>query len=685
MRILAAGDAATAAAVYDKINGAEVLSKGKGKRAKAYVNLVTAFDIETTLLPGTKQSIMYHWQWCFDDLVITGRTWDEYAKFTFKVIRFCPADTWLVVYVHNLSFEFQYLAGVWDFNKDSVFALDSRKVAKAELQPLEFRCSYLHSNMDLDTFCTKMGAEHGKLHGYDYSKIRYPDTPMTQEEINYCVNDVLGLCEALKIEMQHDGDDLRTIPLTSTGYVRRDVRKAVSDFTYKKLRYILPDYDTYLLLRRAFRGGNTHANRFYAGRILYNVKSCDRSSSYPDVIVNRLFPMSKFTVAALQTVEYLEKLITEYHKACVFYVTFKDLCLQRIDITVPYLSRDKCTITGKSSIDNGRILHAEECETALTDIDWKIVKQQYMWSGIEIKGLRHAKYGKLPEGIIKCTLDYYHKKTELKGVAGEELLYMKSKNKLNSIYGMMATDPIRDTWDFLPDTDEQFRLAGNDFRQLLQESNKRAFLAYQWGVWTTAHARAALQAGIDAAGEQFVYCDTDSVKYLGDIDLSAFNGKCYRDDIESGAYADDPKGHTHYMGIYEEEEPYDRFITLGAKKYAYEQNGHIGITLAGVPKAGAAELANKGGLEAFKDGFVFEESGKLEVFYTDVRSEYTRQEDGKKFEVIRNVSLIPTTYEIGIAGDYKRIIHNPYFLDIVIRELQLIKESNNSVTNAEKL
>ena len=71
--------------------------------------------------------------------------------------------------------------------------------------------------------------------------------------------------------MERDGDDLYTIPLTNTGYVRRDVKKAMKSYGYNRIQKLLPDYETYKLLRQAFRGGNTHANRYFADVMLYGV------------------------------------------------------------------------------------------------------------------------------------------------------------------------------------------------------------------------------------------------------------------------------------------------------------------------------------------------------------------------------------------------------------------------------
>ena len=34
-----------------------------GKKARHYIGITTAFDIETSILPGTEQAFMYIWQW----------------------------------------------------------------------------------------------------------------------------------------------------------------------------------------------------------------------------------------------------------------------------------------------------------------------------------------------------------------------------------------------------------------------------------------------------------------------------------------------------------------------------------------------------------------------------------------------------------------------------------------------
>ena len=552
-----------------------------GKK-RHYVGITTAFDIETTLIDDIQQSVMYIWQWQFGtDYTVIGRTWDEFLDLQDRIKSVLPTDSWLVVYVHNLSYEFQFLKGIYQFVPDDIFAVASRKLIKCDMWGVfEFRCSYKLTNMSLKQFTSRMRVEHTKLSGeeFDYSVKRYPWTPIEGEELEYCVNDVLGLVEAIQALMERDGDTLQTIPLTSTGYVRRNAKRAMREGIHHNFVYsILPDFETYKALREAFRGGNTHANRYYAGDIVENVHSADRSSSYPAVMCNCEFPMTEFVPILPKDLnkDYIARCITIRHKALLLRIGIKDLKLRDPFWGCPYLSKDKCRNIHKAidTEDNGRILEAEYIETTVTDIDLKIIMEEYTGQIIFLQGW-YSSYKKLPEPLINEVVKYYKDKTELKGVKGQEIFYDKAKVLLNSLYGMMAQDPVKHSLIFrqFGDWDED----DTPDEELLGKSNRRAFLAYQWGVWVTAHSRDALERGIRLVQEtenaEFIYCDTDSVKYTGTVDWSGYNRDRISECCESGSMAIDPSGVTHYMGVFETEDnpetgyAYKYFKTLGAKK-----------------------------------------------------------------------------------------------------------------------
>lgn len=643
---------------YSLIRAADTCSiRSRRKDKVKYKELVCAFDIETSRLPSIDQSFMYIWQFQVDDFcTVIGRTWSEYEVFIDNLCQELEDGERLMVFVHNLSYEFQFLAGVYQFGQDDVFALDSRKVAKCiQYGKIEYRCSYILTNMSLAQFLKQQKVDAQKLDDFDYSVMRYPWTPMSDRELEYCVHDVLGLVQAIKRKMLNDGDTLASLPLTSTGYVRREAKKAMHSAPYeiKRVKELCPDIELYTMLREAFRGGDTHASRFMAGRILDDVHSMDRSSSYPDVMVNRKYPMTKFN-REKPTLQMLTRRMSQ-GRAILARIQIDNLRLKTCR-PVPYLSRSKCYVCIGQVEDNGRIMHADTICTTVTDLDLRIILDEYD-GDLTVTELWVSTYGYLPKVYRELVKSYYINKTELKGVQGQEVYYDKSKALLNSLYGMMAQDPVKETIAFLHG---EFITMNDPFEELLEKSNKHAFICYQWGVWVTAWARWELRRAINAAGDGFVYCDTDSVKYIGDIDLTAINDELEQRSKRNGAYAADPHGEVHYMGVWEHDADYEQFKTLGAKKYAFRYQGSdiTKCTISGVNKQkGSHELTMAGGLQAFTEGYIFKDAGGLESVYND--DDYgVINIDGHELYISRNVCLRPSTYTLGITQDYAQLIYN---------------------------
>ena len=229
---------------FHKLENIDVLTDKRGNRAgmekTRYKNVICAFDIETSrVVTGWKKdkerekpvynSFMYVWMFQIgEEDTIIGRTWDEYKEFI-EDIEQAIGTAKLVVYVHNLAFEFQFLSGIYPSDRWEVFAPKARRPLKATYNDkIEYRCCYYHSNMSLEKFLESVGAENKKKVGdLDYNIVRYPWTEIKRRELGYCINDVKGLVEAIYIEMERDGDNLMTIPLTSTAYLRREVKAAL--------------------------------------------------------------------------------------------------------------------------------------------------------------------------------------------------------------------------------------------------------------------------------------------------------------------------------------------------------------------------------------------------------------------------------------------------------------------------
>ena len=649
---------------YVRIEKIKPAKTGSGRRSKhnkqKIKNVWCAFDIETTRLPDDN-SLMYIWQFQIEDQTVMGRTWEEFMQLLKLLNRTAErSDQTIIVYVHNLSYEFQFLSGILE--PENVFAVRIRKVLKFDWNRIQFRCSYLLTNLSLGAFTRQMGVEDQKLSGFDYDKPRYPRTELSADEMAYCVNDVKGLVQALKRKAEINHDTLATMPLTATGYVRREAKKAMKGFHWHQLHDQMPTFKVYKLARQAFRGGDTHASRFYAGKVVENVQSWDRSSSYPEVMINRKFPGSRFWFIDDGKAD-LEKVLELIgrDKALLMKICLKNVRLIDQFEGCPYIPVSKCRPLLNPWEDNGRVLSADYLEIAVTDVDLLIILEQYEYDEIAFYSVAYSRYRYLPDPLRELIRKYYREKTALKGVKEMKIYYDRVKELINSLYGMSAQDPGK--VDILYSGKEGFTLGDEITQEDFDKKMYNAFLSYCWAPWVTSWARFELYIARKKAGRRFVYCDTDSVKFDADPslpwdmpDFSDYNEHKIELANESGAWADDPAGNRHYMGVYEYEGT-SRFKTLGAKKYCSEKDGKLELTCAGVGKrSGAADLERNGGIEAFEIGYKFTgEAGGVEAVYND-SADYVAEIEGHKVHVTKNVCLRPSTYTLGITAEYEKAI-----------------------------
>lgn len=671
--------------------------KKKKKGEKDYINIISAFDIETSLIKTGSEntdahSFMYIWMFCVGDRIIIGRTWDEWLDclMTIQAALIRCKEYWnlankpyLMIWVHNLAYEFAFISGLYPFTNDEIFFRDVRKPIKCNMfDCYEFRCSYIQSNMSLKALTKQTGVKT-KLSGqeFDYSKIRFPWTELTDREMEYCITDVVSLVDAMRVRIERGGDTLTTVPLTSTGYVRRECKESLKN-RYLQILDLKPwqgegGYKIYRLLRDAFRGGNTHANRFYVGKICDDVYSYDIASSYPTQQLTKKFPMKPYKFLCSCDPESVFMYIGLGYSVVGRY-RFTKIRLKNKKEPMPYISLSRCQESTGVLLDNGRILSADYIEAALTEVDLKIILKQYEFTGkFVVTECMVAEKDYLPAEYRSVIQDYYDKKTLLKGATSndDKYTYARSKELLNAVYGMSATSAsgeivygkIRDF-----DTGEVIDFDGGYIEKTLadmtpEEIQKRlqalAF-CYQWGVYTTAYAREQLQLAIDLCGDKILYCDTDSVKTIGDAPIHKLNDELRKRAYDMGAYAYDREGREHPIGVFEFDGHYKQFITQGAKRYAYiDDNDEMHITVSGVTK----QINEKTGvpfaveelktLKRFKPGMVWRKAGGTMAVYNDRDNfDYTDPETGKIVHIGKNVAIVPTTYEMSYSDDYNKLL-----------------------------
>ena len=685
-----------------KINWYEYLSKfglveetkknrRRSQNKHRLLNVYAAFDIETSTIwlnPDKKEydvhSFMYVWQFQIEDYTVKGRTWEEYFSFL-DVLRQSigqirednklSINPFLVIWVHNLQYEFSWLCGLYPFTNDECFFRDVRKPIYCRMyDTFEYRCSYIQSNMSLAALCKQTGVKQ-KLSGqkFDYDKVRFPWTKLSSFEEEYTTVDVESLVAAMKYRVQRGGDTLQTVPLTSTGYVRRECKNALKD-RFLDLRELKPGEKEYRLLRKAFRGGNTHANRYYVDKIVPDVYSYDISSSYPTQQLTHMFPMKPFKWLVLEQKTSAARLKRVFQFIGLGYAVvgtyqFKNMRLKNHREPIPYISLSRCQAMGTDdyelTLDNGRVLECGYMEISATEIDLEIILEQYTFDYMDVMECMIAQKDYLPAEYREVIQNYYNKKTALKGDDSEDgkYIYTKSKNMLNAVYGMSATDPVHQDIYY---QDGNYKISGyEDFSQdELLKLLKNASFPYQWGVYTTALARKQLQDAIKLCGDRIVYCDTDSVKVIGNIDINILNKELMKKAVQSKAYADDMNGHRHYIGLFEDDGHYDEFITQGAKRYAYRIGEHLGITVAGVSKKineetgisfAVEELKT---LDRFRVGMTWRKAGGTISVYNDADDfDYTDPVTGNTLHIGRNVAIVPSTYVMTYSKDYRLLLN----------------------------
>ena len=629
------------------------------KRSKAYYyDISCALDTETTnyiIDDDHKYAWIYIFQIMIGDTFITCRTFDELADvFTnLKITYGLNEKHRIIIYVHNLPFEFQFMRTEFRFSE--CLARENRKVFKVFFDDygIEFRDSYILSGMSLEKTAENM-VKHStrKLVGdLDYNLIRLPCTPITPTELGYCYNDVKIIVDYIDEQREQYGD-ITKIPLTNTGRVRREVkkscfRKVINPKTHKKhipyknlMNRLTLDVREYGYARQAFLGGYTHANARYSKKLLTDVHSIDFTSSYPTVMMSEKYPMSKGKRITLNMNSYAEfnAYLNQSERVAVVMVDLWDI-ETKPDIPDDYISYSRLLGKGEQIMNNnGRVHKADYVRLIVTSVDLAQIVSCYNYSKINIIDGYFYYVDYLPKEIIECVLEFYEKKTTLKGVKGMEAEYLLKKGMFNSCYGMCVTDIM--SGDEQCTYSKGWEHVKQDVAECVDQynNNPNRFLFYVWGIFVTAYARNNLFNGIKTIGRDYVYCDTDSIKFLN-MDahkayIEDYNSSIIRKCTECLEHWDlDPsmlapknkKGEIKQIGIWDYEGKYDYFKTMGCKRYLTYKDGEFDLTCAGLEDGkGIAELTRNGTkvddvFNRFNDDFKVdaENSGKLAHFYND--------------------------------------------------------------------
>ena len=658
-----------------------------------YKRLFCGFDIETTnyTVKGKKKqddkhlAFMYHWQFSIatglQAAIILGRTWAEFSDFLNRLIEHYELSdtTRLIVWIANAGFEFQFIRKYFDWDPADFFAREDRHPLKARTGGIEIHEALTISGGSLAQLAKDYTKTQKLVGDLDYTIQRNSKCILSEQERDYCINDVAILAEwGAYIFDTYIIPDKR-IPLTKTGILRSETRmQLVADkgkdgaAAYRRLIYeAFPDEETYdYWFKYLFRGGYVHANCLMTGFTIVPKKrdknpfidGYDITSSYPtEMLFEDGYPLTPFVVTPFS-----EDLLST--KCCIMKVQFKNIrrrwahSIESSSKAIELESTKETPIV----IDNGRIAQAGKLTVMLTDIDYEIYNRFYVWKEAEVLEFWTAEKGYLPLFIRKTLAKYYKLKAQLKRDGKSNTSeYVIVKQKVNSFYGMMVTRIELDkvTYDNLK---QQWKVSEKELD--FNEELKSLFLLPQWGIFVTAMARRSLLtvtaditdaigdgSGDDGAG--VIYNDTDSIKVYDPKGKAAEIIAAYNARIEekrAAARLTSPE--FDGLGQYDHEAAYTRFKTLGAKRYLTEENGKVKATVAGLPKQSILNVDGDPFEKFDLDGMLLEAEVSLKktISYNDGHTE--AMIDGELMQEESSAGIFDISFKMNLDKAYYAIV-----------------------------
>lgn len=640
-----------------------------------YLKIACAFDIETTSYYSAKYdkdlATMYIWQLSLNSDTIIGRTWGEFIRLIEMLNDYAKErDGVVLCLIQNLSFEFQFMKSLFDWNKNKegypdIFAKDDRTILYAKYKQIEFRDTLALTGMGLARFKKNYGLSVDKLVGdLDYSLYRHSKTPVTNKELAYCINDVQILSDFfykyLFPEYIRPG---KKIPLTSTGIVRNDIKDSFNELPKeekKKLRNRIknsqPTEAVYKLWRNyLFRGGLVHASTIACNYLWEDeFGSYDLKSAHPGQMLAKKFPWKYNRRDVKKWPEILEAARTEDFG---FFGVFKFYNI-RCSGYHSLESKNKIIEASPDAVyENGRLVFASYIKVCLLEVDFFNYEDLYEWERFQVTVLYQAKLEPLPDYVRKVICKYFALKENLPKDTPE---YNASKRKLNGIFGMFATGLPEREVVFNPETNEmELSPQSKSYAELTQY----LIMLPQWAIQTAAYTRRDIVKSIKACGFDSMYYDTDSNKIMNFEAhkkwFDNFNEERKKLNQSVNTFEYDKKIFEK-IGGFELEYVGTRFKVLGAKRYLVEHDGKTQVTVAGMVKGSLEAYCEKNNLdiwEEFADDLKLPagDSLKQTTVYTDTAFEdtltdYTGQTE--KIEEGSCVAIIDIPFTMSLEEEF---------------------------------
>lgn len=548
-------------------------------------DVLIAADFETTVYKGQKKTEVWAAAYAelFSEKVIVHKSIEMFINDLISYRRN------ITCWFHNLRFDGSFILNYllrndYKFNKVKQNELKSKEfstvisgqnrwyciIIKTPYATIKILDSAKLMPMNLDEVGKAFDTKHRKL-SMEYEGKRYAGCNISKEEMEYIVNDVLVLKEALEV-MVGDGYTKMTIGSCALS----EYKTTVDKYEYKKLfpdlSYSMPDgygsktADEYC--RKSYKGGFCFCKK--KGRAL-NGATYDVNGLYTSVmhrISGNRYPIGKpkFFKGKIPDVAYDKKFVFIVRFKCRFqlkkgYLPTVQIKGNSLYLGTEWLETSDIYYRGKyyKEIErNGEVIQGRP-ELTMTSVDWKLFLEHYDISELEILDgcYFHSRVGLFDEYIEKWS---GIKKNSKGGKRTEAKLF------LNNLYGKFASSD--DSSYRVPELDESGALC----LELVEEHEKR--LSYiPVGTFVTSYARDFTIRAAQANYDNFCYSDTDSIHVEGD--------SVFGIDIDDKEMLKWKKESEWSSGIFLRQKTYAEFVRVknGDKVYP-----HWEITCAGMPE-----------------------------------------------------------------------------------------------------
>lgn len=407
-------------------------------------------------------------------------------------------DENIIVYFHNLAFDFTFLEYFFTTNRITyekrttslgriLFAevvINKKHLVRKKLREktirIQFRDSLLLLPGSLEDLAISFNLplKISKSKEF-YDRLRYT---ITNAELEYLHRDCAILKELLNTLF------LKYLifenpPLTTASLARNQLyARCLAEREHDAIFACSEQIDTEL--RRYYYGGYCYLNPAYQGKIITDVSGIDVNSFYPsimassDVIFGEPKKYAKYVANPLYTFFYIIKINASLKHD-----------------KHPYLLNKG--FLGK----NNYVKDTDGCELfGLWDFELSIVKQRYTVATFEV--IASYQFSKLKTNPFTEFLQkLYHNKQMAKG--SEKQLNKIIINSLYGKYGQRQKSTTKIYTDFFsPPT-------------RVEEFTANSYLPY--AMYITAKARFILNKTIELFGPNFVYSDTDSIYFVGNL------------------------------------------------------------------------------------------------------------------------------------------------------------------------